>query len=357
MADIKKFKFWAQKVLPAVYDDSLSYYEVLCKVVEYLNEVIDVCNSFDTDVSELQAAVARLNTVVGEVETEIGVLRREMTDFNVRFAQLEETLATQIATLQTQLEAQITSEINAKTTELVANISAEIARLNREVSAEIARLDAEVNAALAEVREVVGSLDVHIEQELARVRAEVQIELAKVQEALDGVDEYIDAQFQLLQRYIDDQFENLKKEIPEFENVMVVNPHTATLENIQKVVNDLYDLDRSEALTAGELDSLGLTASEIDNYIVNYIPRGLTAIEWDYKARIIFKKLFDKVFSIVSGSKVDPAFNIGVLEKCAKQGGSYNASEWDDLGKTASELDNLGISCYNIDWRSNTLVA
>lgn len=31
------FKFWCQKVLPLVYDDSLSYYELLCKVVDTLN--------------------------------------------------------------------------------------------------------------------------------------------------------------------------------------------------------------------------------------------------------------------------------------------------------------------------------
>ena len=34
------FKFWCQKVLPTVYDDSLSYYEYLGKLNEYLNEVI-----------------------------------------------------------------------------------------------------------------------------------------------------------------------------------------------------------------------------------------------------------------------------------------------------------------------------
>ena len=28
------FRFWCQKVLPLVYDDSLSYYEILCKVVD-----------------------------------------------------------------------------------------------------------------------------------------------------------------------------------------------------------------------------------------------------------------------------------------------------------------------------------
>ena len=34
------FRFWCQKVLPIVYDDSLSYYELLNKVVNYLNNVI-----------------------------------------------------------------------------------------------------------------------------------------------------------------------------------------------------------------------------------------------------------------------------------------------------------------------------
>ena len=41
MKTIKPFRFWSQKVLPLVYDDSLSYYEVLNKVVGKLNEVID----------------------------------------------------------------------------------------------------------------------------------------------------------------------------------------------------------------------------------------------------------------------------------------------------------------------------
>lgn len=40
MSFIKPFKFWCQKVLPLVYDDSLSYYEVLCKIVHYINELI-----------------------------------------------------------------------------------------------------------------------------------------------------------------------------------------------------------------------------------------------------------------------------------------------------------------------------
>lgn len=55
-----KLRFWCQKVLPLVYDDSLSYYELLNKVVlhlnqhtEDINELIDFYNDFTDDVEEI----------------------------------------------------------------------------------------------------------------------------------------------------------------------------------------------------------------------------------------------------------------------------------------------------------------
>ena len=44
MNDLRPFRFWCQKVLPLVYDDSLSYYELLCKVVDYLNKTMEIVN-------------------------------------------------------------------------------------------------------------------------------------------------------------------------------------------------------------------------------------------------------------------------------------------------------------------------
>lgn len=38
---ISQLKFWCQKVLPLVYDDSLSFYEVLCKVQSKINDLIE----------------------------------------------------------------------------------------------------------------------------------------------------------------------------------------------------------------------------------------------------------------------------------------------------------------------------
>ena len=41
MDNPQRFKFWCQKVLPLVYDDSLSYYEVLCKLTKYMNGLVE----------------------------------------------------------------------------------------------------------------------------------------------------------------------------------------------------------------------------------------------------------------------------------------------------------------------------
>ena len=54
MNNIRPFRFWCQKVLPLVYDDSLSYYELLCKVVAKLNEVVDNENQLNEAFQQLK---------------------------------------------------------------------------------------------------------------------------------------------------------------------------------------------------------------------------------------------------------------------------------------------------------------
>lgn len=49
----KEFKYWCQKILPLTYDDSLSYYELLCKLIDYINHA-------NEDIARLQEEVERL---------------------------------------------------------------------------------------------------------------------------------------------------------------------------------------------------------------------------------------------------------------------------------------------------------
>lgn len=54
------FRFWCQKVLPLVYDNSLSYYELLCKVVEYLNETMENVNTIGENTNALYQSYLQL---------------------------------------------------------------------------------------------------------------------------------------------------------------------------------------------------------------------------------------------------------------------------------------------------------
>ena len=61
---LKPFRYWCQKVLPLVYDDSLSYYELLCKVVDYLNETMEDVETLHEDVVSIDESYLELQNWV-----------------------------------------------------------------------------------------------------------------------------------------------------------------------------------------------------------------------------------------------------------------------------------------------------
>lgn len=64
--DLTPFRYWCQKVLPLVYDDSLSYYEVLSKMVTYLNMAMEDVNTLNDDVGNLYTAYEELQQWVND---------------------------------------------------------------------------------------------------------------------------------------------------------------------------------------------------------------------------------------------------------------------------------------------------
>lgn len=67
--DLSTFKFWCYKVLPLVYDDSLSYYEVLCKVVNYINKLIDQDKIFGDELTKLREDLATVQKWIDNYDT------------------------------------------------------------------------------------------------------------------------------------------------------------------------------------------------------------------------------------------------------------------------------------------------
>ena len=66
---LQTFRFWCQKVLPLVYDDSLSYYEVLCKVVDYINKLIETDKELIGDVEALKADMIVVQEWIANFDT------------------------------------------------------------------------------------------------------------------------------------------------------------------------------------------------------------------------------------------------------------------------------------------------
>lgn len=82
-SDSDFFRFWCFKVLPLVYDDSLSYYEILCKMVTYINNLIE------TD--KLQ------NGEIDNLKKELQIVQNWINNFDTSYA--ESIIAQYLATM------------------------------------------------------------------------------------------------------------------------------------------------------------------------------------------------------------------------------------------------------------------
>ena len=67
--DLEKFRFWCFKVLPLVYDDELSYYEVICKCVDYINNLIENDKAISNDVEQLKQEMKQVQEWIDNYDT------------------------------------------------------------------------------------------------------------------------------------------------------------------------------------------------------------------------------------------------------------------------------------------------
>lgn len=63
------FRFWCYKVLPLVYDDSLSYYEILCKMVTYINNLIETDKLQNDEIDKLKREVQEVQNWINNFDT------------------------------------------------------------------------------------------------------------------------------------------------------------------------------------------------------------------------------------------------------------------------------------------------
>lgn len=78
MDELTPFAFWCQKVMPAVLDGSLSFYEVLCKLTAKLNAAIETINGHSELITTMQSEIAALQTLTTQHTQQIADLTKKV---------------------------------------------------------------------------------------------------------------------------------------------------------------------------------------------------------------------------------------------------------------------------------------
>lgn len=84
MNTIKPFRFWVQSVLPLVYDDSLSYYEVLAKLSNKVNEIIAELGTVPDEIYEAIQEYMNSEEFKSELEKYIQEYEEQREWYNAR---------------------------------------------------------------------------------------------------------------------------------------------------------------------------------------------------------------------------------------------------------------------------------
>lgn len=143
-------------------------------------------------------------------------------------------------------------------TEASKGMSDDIIALREEMTS----FEDEINQTIEDINELLVDYDIKID----RIANDLYI--------------YIDDKIVNLRNYVDSQDSILAERIRQIEigNIRVYDPTTGLYSPIQIVIDNLYDMGRSNALTSSEYDALELSASEYDAY-------QLTARDYDINGK------------------------------------------------------------------------
>lgn len=128
---IPYLRFWCQKVLPAVYDQSLSYYEVLCKLAAFLNKMVEELEKMQDNIDALHKAYKDLQDWVNaeiarfeaHMEQHFDDLTRELWN---RFEEYKNNTNTTLQQWFNDYATNTTNNLNQKFNEFVNNANTRI---------------------------------------------------------------------------------------------------------------------------------------------------------------------------------------------------------------------------------------
>lgn len=223
---IAKFneRFKIARTLPTAYDDSLSYLEVVDKLIYKVNEVIEDLDEIERQWESEKADIEGLKTSVATLESDFDNFKSEMQ--------------TQFDTFSKDVRA----DVQAQFDELTENVNNTISNFESEVNTNFDNLTSYVNNSLTSIRSDIltfkNTITSYIDNKIEVVETKHDRDIQIVNEKIDNL---------------------------EFEYPPILNMITGRYDTIQNVVEMLYSMVRTDALTCAEFDTLVITCNDFDD--------------------------------------------------------------------------------------------
>ena len=148
-----------------------------------------------------------------------------------------------------------------KLNEMIAQLNSNTAFIE-EYSGKIEEIETQIAALRQEMTEFEGQITESIATTFAEIKLQLQ---SAIETCLIQANAYTDATAGILRQEIQDV---------SLGQITLFDPTTGSLNNLQNVINNIYNTSREEALTATEYDALQLTATAYEAY-------QLTAFNYD----------------------------------------------------------------------------
>lgn len=322
---ITHIRLLCKKVLPAVYDESLSYMEGLAKLTFKLNETITSVNALNNNVDALNDSVI---------------------DLNNRVTNVEDTLATSLDNLQKELDDAI-AENNAKVDAKLAEVDAELVNVDARVTALEQGIDAKFEEFEAEINKAIHDLTILVNEEINIIN--------RLYESFE----------QDMKDYVEEELRKALENIPDLTNIYVIDPTTGKLSKVQDAINNIFIFSAYNAFAVDEWNELGMSISEANSIMVKSIPRGLTIYEWLRDAkRILLTQVLPSVaekfayphtfvFDYLSGTKVWHDRNVDINQQLIAASGCYCCDELVTMGFSCDEIIGFNLTYFDYVMRAN----
>lgn len=296
MSKIASIVHWhCQKVLPLTYDDSLSYYEMVCKLVAKCNEIIEQINDYDDVINELREAlvdISDMKIAIDKINTAIDTINSRIDEQAVVIKSVDEYAKA------------LSKRVDANE-DAISQLTLVIKDFNDNV-------DIKLNALEKKLTDLFNSFTADFTDELKLLQAKVNQMKVNLQSQIDVLRERLN---ELDTDVINPWHEELGR--------------VSQAKNVKLVYSDLADL----VPTAEEYSKLGLTANE-------YSAFELTALEYARKGKELLHYFW--VYSPVYGWKQEISNVLTSIVNFVQN--TLSATEYSSLDLTADDYTALDMT-------------